>query len=80
MMSLRLLYGKSFYKQKLTSFGDNLILESNLKENDCAQMSKNNNFLKNILTAWSKINYKVPIHAYQNKSFGIILISNVITI
>ena len=49
---------KSFCKQKLTSFGDNLVLESNLKENDCAQISKNNNFLKNILTAWSKINYK----------------------
>ena len=49
---------KSFYKQKLTSFGDNLVLESNLKENDCAQISKNNHFLKNILTAWSKINHK----------------------
>ena len=49
---------ESFYKQKLTSFGDNLVLESNLKENDCAQISKNNNCLKNILTAWSKINYK----------------------
>ena len=46
---------KSFYKQKRTSFGDNLVLESNLKENDCAQISRNNNFLKNILTAWSKI-------------------------
>ena len=49
---------KSFYKQKRTSFGDNLVLESSLKENDCAQISKNNNFLKDILTAWSKINYK----------------------
>ena len=37
---------KSFYKQKLTSFGDNLVLESNLKENDCAQISKNNHFFK----------------------------------
>ena len=37
---------KSFYKQKLTSFGDTLVLESYLKENDCAQKSKNNNFLK----------------------------------
>ena len=35
---------KSFYKQKRTSFGDNLVLESNLKENDCAQISKNNIF------------------------------------
>ena len=36
----------SFYKQTLTSFGDKLVLESNLKENDCAQISKNNKFLK----------------------------------
>ena len=42
---------KSFYKQNLTSFGDKLVLESNLKEKDCAQISKNNKFLKNILTA-----------------------------
>ena len=49
---------KSFYKQKLNSFGDKLVLESYLKENDCVQISKNNRFLKNILTAWSKINYK----------------------
>ena len=34
-----------------------------LKENDCAQISKNNKFLKNTLTAWSKTNYKEnPIH------------------
>ena len=26
-------------------------------QNGCAQLSKNNHFLKNILTAWSKINY-----------------------
>ena len=49
---------KSFYKQKLASFGDKLVLESNLKEKDCAQISENNKFKKNILTAWSKINYK----------------------
>ena len=35
---------KSFYKQNLTSFGDKLVLESNLKEKDCAQISKNNKF------------------------------------
>ena len=49
---------KSFYKQKLDSFGNKLVLESNLKENDCTQISKNNKFLKNILIAWCKINYK----------------------
>ena len=49
---------KSFYKQKLDSFGNKLVLESNLKENDCTQISKNNKFLKNILSAWCKINYK----------------------
>ena len=27
---------KSFYKQKLDSFVNELVLESNLKENDCA--------------------------------------------
>ena len=49
---------KSFNKQKLNSFGNKQLLESNLKENDCAQISKNNIFLKNILSAWCKINYK----------------------
>ena len=49
---------KSFYKQKLDSFGNILVLESNLKENDCTQISKNNKFLKNILSAWCKLNYK----------------------
>ena len=39
---------KSFYKQKLTSFGDQLVLESNLKGNDCAQISINNKVLKSI--------------------------------
>ena len=37
---------KSFYKQKLDSSGNKLVLESNLKENDCTQISKNNKFLK----------------------------------
>ena len=37
---------KSFYKQKLDTFGNKLVLESNLKENDCTQISKNNKFLK----------------------------------
>ena len=31
---------KSFYKQKLDNFGNKLVLESNLKENDCTQISK----------------------------------------
>ena len=48
---------KSFYKQKLDSFGNKLVLESNLKESDCTQISKNNKFLKNILSAWCKIYY-----------------------
>ena len=30
---------KSFYKQKLDSFGNKLVLESNLKENVCTQIS-----------------------------------------
>ena len=40
---------KSFYKQKLDSFGNKLVLESYLKENGCSQTSKNNYFFeKNI--------------------------------
>ena len=67
-------FWKSFYKHKRTSFGDNLILESNLKENDCAQISKNNNFLKNILTAWSKIKLqdtrtRIPKRIIWNNSY-----------
>ena len=31
---------KSFYKQKLDSFGNKLVLESTLKENDCTQICK----------------------------------------
>ena len=69
---------KSFYKQKLDSFGNKLVLKSNLKENNCTQISKNNKFLKNILSAWCKINYKETPHTYRNKLFGIILLSNVI--
>ena len=37
MMSLRLLYGKNC-KQTLNSFGDKLLIKSNLNENDCAQI------------------------------------------
>ena len=66
---------KSFYKQKLNSFGNKLVLESNLKENDCTQISKSNKFLKNILSAWCKINYKetpstcISKHIIWNNSY-----------
>ena len=43
----------SFYKQNST-----VLRINNLKENDCTQISENKIFLKNILSAWCKINYK----------------------
>ena len=58
---------KSFYKQKLDSFGNKLVLESNLKENDCTQISKNNKFLKNIFSAWCKINNKETPSTFISK-------------
>ena len=39
-------------KTKTRQLGNRLILESNLKENDCTQISKNNTYLKNILSVW----------------------------
>ena len=57
-MNLLLLYGKPFISKNSTVFGNKLVLESNLKENNCTQISKNNSFLNSILGARCNINYK----------------------
>ena len=47
---------KTFFKQNLDKYGGKLILECNLKESDCNLVCKNKVFLRNILTAWCKLN------------------------
>ena len=56
---------KSFYKQKLDSFGNKLVLISNLKENDCTQISKNNEFFEKYLIVYGVklITRKHLVHA-----------------
>ena len=56
-------FWKRFYNQKIDSFVNKLVLESNL---DCAQISKNDIFFEKYLSAWCKINYKEP-PAYLSK-------------
>ena len=46
----------TYYKQNLDNYGGKVILECNLKECDCTHVCKNNVFLRNLLTAWCKIN------------------------
>ena len=47
---------KEFYIEKLNAFGGKVILESTLNTEDCSQIAKNNLFLRDVLTAWCKIN------------------------
>ena len=47
---------KEFYLEKLNAFGGKLILESNLRIQDCSQITKENMFLRDVLAGWCKIN------------------------
>ena len=48
---------KIFYDEKIKKFGGKLIFESNLDKNDINTLFPKNDFLQDIITAWSKINF-----------------------
>ena len=49
---------KELYNKELEKLGGELIFKSNIKENDTDQLKIKSLFLKEIVQAWAKINYK----------------------
>lgn len=55
------------YLSKLRPFGDKLVFECNISENDINQFAQNNTFLKDILRAWINFASRTAILSYRNE-------------
>ena len=60
---------KIFYNEKIKNFGGKLIFESNLDKNDINTLFPKNDFLQDIITAWSKINFNKSEKTNIGKEF-----------